>query len=269
MLSYFQNKVAIVTGGSEGIGKSLVEALLAMGVKVATCARNHDKLYDLQVQYPGKPLFTMVADVSSEADCKQFIQNTVKTFGGIDILINNAGISMKALFADTTLETLRSVMDINFWGSVYCTKYALPHIIEKKGDVVSISSVAGYRGLPGRSGYSASKFALNGWMESLRGELLETGVNIMWIAPGFTASNIRFDALNPKALQSGSSTMDEDKLMSSDACAKYILKAVSKRRRTLILTFTGWRTVFVNRLFPNLADKLIRKFYFKNGEMVK
>jgi len=269
MSTYFQNKVAVITGGSEGIGKSLVEALLAMDVKVATCARNQDKLYDLMLQNAGKPLHTMVADVSKEADCRQFIDSTVKTFGGIDIIINNAGISMKALVKDTTLDTLRSVMDINFWGTVYCTKYALPHIIERSGDIVGVSSIAGYRGLPGRSGYSASKFAMNGWLEALRTELLGSGVNVMWVAPGFTSSNIRIDALNPKAKQNGYSTMNEEKLMSSDKCAAFILKAIRRRRRTLILTMTGWRTVFVNRLLPNIADRLIRKFYFKNGELVK
>ncbi|MEO7313346.1 MAG: SDR family oxidoreductase [Chitinophagaceae bacterium] len=269
MSTYFQNKVAIITGGSEGIGKSLVEALLAMDAKVATCARNQDKLYDLMMQNAGKPLYTMVADVSRESDCKQFIESTVKAFGGIDIIINNAGISMKALVKDTTLDVLRSVMEINFWGMVYCTKYALPYILDRKGTIVGVSSIAGYRGLPGRSGYSASKFAMNGWLESLRAELLESGVNVMWVAPGFTSSNIRFDALNPKAKQNGYSTMNEEKLMSSDKCASFILRAIKNRRRTLILTMTGWRTVFVNRLLPNIADLLIRKFYFKNGELVK
>lgn len=269
MQRYFQDKVAVVTGGSEGIGKALVDSLLAMGVKVATCARNQDRLYELQVQNSGKPLHTMVADVSKESDCQLFIESTIKTFGNIDILINNAGISMKALVYDTALDTLRSVMETNFWGTVYCTKYALPYITERKGDVVGVSSIAGYRGLPGRSGYSASKFAMNGWLESLRTELLETGVNVIWVAPGFTSSNIRIDALNPKATRNGMSSMDEHKMMTSEECAQHILKAVGKRKRTLILTPTGWRTVFVNKIFPRIADRLIRKFYFKNGELVK
>jgi len=269
MSTYFQDKIAVVTGGSEGIGKSLVEALLSMGAKVATCARNQDKLYDLQLQYSGRPLHTIVADVSNENDCRMFIESTIKTFGGIDILINNAGISMRALVRETTIETLRSVMEINFWGMVYCTKYAMANIIERKGDIIGVSSIAGYRGLPGRSGYSASKFAMNGWLESLRIELYLTGVNVMWVAPGFTTSNIRVEALNPEALKSGMSSMDEEKLMSSEECAGHILKAVEKRKRTLILTPTGRRTVLMNKLFPNLADKLIRKFYYKDDSLVK
>lgn len=269
MSTYFQNKIVVVTGGSEGIGKSLVELLLLMGAKVATCARDQDKLYDLQIKNSDKPLHTVVADVSKEADCKHVIESTVKVFGGIDILINNAGISMKALVKDVALDTLRNIMEINFWGTVYCTKYSLPYILEKKGDLVGVSSIAGYRGLPGRSGYSASKFAVNGWLEALRTELLNSGVNVMWVAPGFTSSNIRKEALNSTAERVGSSSMNEDKLMSSTECAQHILNAIAKRKRTLVLTSTGRKTVFINKLFPSIADKLIRRFYFKKNELIK
>ena len=193
----------------------------------------------------------------------------IEKFGGIDILINNAGISMRALFKDTDLSTLRSVMDINFWGTVYCTKYAMNSIIERKGSIVGVSSIAGYRGLPGRSGYSASKYAVNGWLEALRTELLETGVNVMWVCPGFTTSNIRNVALNKEAKPQGESPMDENEMMSAEECAKHILHAIEKRKRTLVLTFNGKRTVFINKFFPGLADKLVRKFFFKNGELVK
>jgi short-subunit dehydrogenase len=265
----FTNKVVVVTGGGEGIGKALTEALLKMGAKVATCGRNNQKLENLSKANTGLPLFTMVADVSKEEDCKKFIGSATEKFGGIDILINNAGISMRALFKDTDLSTLRSVMDINFWGTVYCTKYAMNSIIERKGSIVGVSSIAGYRGLPGRSGYSASKYAVNGWLEALRTELLETGVNVMWVCPGFTTSNIRNVALNKEAKPQGESPMDENKMMSAEECAKHILHAIEKRKRTLILTFNGKRTVFLNKFFPNLADKFVRKFFFKNGELVK
>ena len=160
-------------------------------------------------------------------------------------------------------------MDINFWGTVYCTKYALNSIIERKGTIVGVSSIAGYRGLPGRSGYSASKYALNGWLEALRTELLETGVNVMWVCPGFTASNIRNAALNKEAKPQGESPLDEGKLMSAAECARHILHAIEKRKRTLVLTFNGKQTVFINKFFPRLADKLVRNFFFKNGELIK
>ena len=203
MSDFFKNKVIAITGGSEGIGKALVDALIPLGAKIATCGRNQDKLYSLQVQYSNQLLHTMVADVSRYDDCKNFIQSTIETFGGIDILINNAGISMRALLKDAEVDVIKKVMDVNFFGTVYCTKLALDTIIERKGTIVGVSSIAGYRGLPGRSGYSASKFAVNGWLESIRTELLDTGVNVMWVCPGFTRSNIRNAALNSKGYAQG------------------------------------------------------------------
>ncbi len=265
----FADKIIVITGGSDGIGKALVEAFLAKGAAVATCGRNEEKLGKLAKDNIGKALFTMITDVSKEEDCKNFINAVIEKYGGVDVLINNAGISMRALFKDTSLQTLRNVMDINFWGTVCCSKYALSSILERKGSIVGLSSVAGYRGLPGRSGYSASKFAVNGWMEALRTELLDTGVNVMWVCPGFTASNIRNAALNKDVKAQGESPLDENKLMSAEECARHIINAVEKRKRTLVLTFNGKETVYLNRFFPSLADKLVRKFFYKNGELVK
>lgn len=269
MSSYFNDKVVVVTGGTDGIGKALVEELLQLGAKVATCGRDHDKLYRLQSTHPSSPLHTMVADVSSENDCRRFIETTVKFFGGVDILINNAGISMRALMKDVSTEVLRKVIDINFFGAVYCTRYALHSIIERKGTIVGVSSIAGYRGLPGRSGYSASKHALQGWLEAIKTELIYDGVHVMWVCPGFTTSNIRNAALNKNAESHGKSPMDENKMMTAEECAGHILNAIRKKKRTLVLTFTGKRTIFMNKFFPKLADKLAYKFFFKKGELIK
>ena len=268
-MDQMQDKVVVITGGSDGIGKALVELYLNKGAKVATCARNYQKLYQLQSANTGKPLFIHATDVSKEIDCKGFIEAVIKEFGTIDILINNAGVSMRALVQDVDFETIRRVMDINFWGTVYCTKFALDPIIKNKGTIVGVSSIAGYRGLPGRSGYSASKYAVNGWLEALRTELLESGTNVMWVCPGFTSSNIRNAALNSKGESQGESPMDEGAMMSSEECAGHIANAIEKRKRTLVLTFTGKRAVFMNKFFPALADKLVRKFFFKNNELVK
>lgn len=266
---FFKNKVVVITGGSDGIGKALADALISLGAKVATCGRNQEKLYDLQLLHSGKPLHTMVADVSNYNDCRNFIQSTIQVYGGIDILINNAGISMRALLKDLEVDVIKKVMDVNFSGTLYCTKLALDSIINRKGTIVGVSSIAGYRGLPGRSGYSASKFAMNGFMEAIRTELLDSGVNVMWVCPGFTASNIRNAALNNKGRSQGESPMDEGKMMSSEKCAMLILKAIEKRKRTLVLTFTGKRTVFMNKFFPSLADRLVKKFFIKKGELVR
>lgn len=269
MSTYFKDKVVVVTGGTDGIGKALVDALLKMEAKVATCGRNHDKLYQLQSEYPSAHLHTMVADVSNENDCRRFIETTIKFFGGVDILINNAGISMRALLKDVSTEAIRKVMDINFFGAVYCTKYALDSIIQRKGTIVGVSSIAGYRGLPGRSGYSASKYALQGFLEAIKTELLHDGVHVMWVCPGFTTSNIRNAALNKDAASHGETPMDESKMMSAEECADHILRAVRKKKRTLVLTFTGKQTIFLNKFFPGLADKLTYKFFFKNGQLAK
>ncbi|MEO6550119.1 MAG: SDR family oxidoreductase [Ferruginibacter sp.] len=269
MSNFFKNKVVAITGGSEGIGKALVDALIPLGAKIATCGRNQDKLYNLQVQYSNHMLHAIVADVSRYDDCRYFINSTIETYGGIDILINNAGISMRALLKDADVDVIKKVMDINFFGTVYCTKLALNSIIERKGTIVGVSSVAGYRGLPGRSGYSASKFAINGWLEAVRTEMLGTGVNVMWVCPGFTRSNIRNAALNSKGYAQGESPLNERDLMSSQDCARHILRAIEKKKRTLVLSFSGIQTVLMNRFFPSLTDRLVKKFFYKDGELIK
>ncbi|HLF46400.1 MAG TPA: SDR family oxidoreductase [Chitinophagaceae bacterium] len=269
MSTFYKNKIVVVTGGSDGIGKEMVKMLIQAGAKVSTCGRNSDKLYQLQTEYPSAPLHTMIADVSNENDCRRLMEMTVKMFGGIDILINNAGISMRAEIKDATVELIKKVMDINFFGVVYCTKFALPHILERKGIIVGISSIAGYRGLPGRSGYSASKFAMQGWLEAIKVELKDSGVHVMWICPGFTTSNIRNSALTEDGKEQGSSPMNEGTMMSTAACSKKILAAVENRKRTVIMTFTGLKAVFMNKFFPKLTDKFIHKFYYKEGKLIK
>lgn len=269
MSVYFKDKVVVVTGGTDGIGKALVEDLIGRGAKIATCSRNHDKLYQLHSENASAHLHTMVCDVSNENDCRRFIESTLKAFGYIDILINNAGISMRALLKDVDSEVIKKVMEINFFGMVYCTKYALASILERKGTIVGVSSIAGYRGLPGRSGYSASKFAMRGWLEAIRTELMNDGVHVMWVCPGFTTSNIRNAALNKEGKQQGESPMDEGSMMTAEECAKRILRAIEKKRRTLVMTFEGKQTVFLNKFFPKMADKLVKNFFFKDGKLVK
>ncbi|MEO7444139.1 MAG: SDR family oxidoreductase [Ferruginibacter sp.] len=269
MEKFFSNKVVAITGGSDGIGKALVEMLLPMGAKIATCGRNQDKLYDLQLKYTGLPLHTVVADVSRYNECQLFINSTIKQFGHIDVLINNAGVSMRGMLKDTDVEVFRRLMDINYFGSVYCTKLALPSLLETKGTIAAISSIAGYRGLPGRSGYSASKFALNGWLEAIRTELIDDDVNVVCISPGFTRSNIRNAALNKNGEAQGESPINEEELMTAEACAGHILNAIAKKKRNVVLSFQGKQTIFMNKFFPSWADKLVKKFFIKSGELIK
>ncbi len=268
-MSNFTDKIVVITGGSDGIGKALVAQFLALGAKVATCGRNENKLSLLATEFPSPNLYTAQVDVSKQEQSEAFIKQVVDNWGRIDILINNAGISMRALVSEVSVQTLQNVMDINFWGTVYCTKAALPSIQQNKGVIVGVSSIAGYRGLPGRSGYSASKFALNGWLEALKTELYASGTHVMWVCPGFTTSNIRNAALDKNANAQGESPMDEGSMMSSEECATHIIHAIEKRKRSLVLTFTGKRTVFMNKYFPAWADKLVHQFFFKEGKLVK
>lgn len=263
-MSSLANKVVAVTGGSSGIGKALVEDALARGAKVAVCARNLEKLQSMFS--PSDNLLPVKADVSAENDCKAFIGAAVSRFGGVDVLINNAGISMRALFNEADLSVIRELMDVNFWGSVYCTKYALPYILKSKGVVASVSSIAGYRGLPARTGYSASKFALQGFMESLRTELLYTGTHVMWVSPGFTASNIRNVARSKDGSAQAETPLNESKLMSAEECARIILNGIEKRKRTIVMTSQGKLAVWLNKLLPSVADKLVYSHFAKEPD---
>lgn len=267
MEGFYNGKVVLITGGTDGIGKEALRMLLEEGARVVTCGRNSDKVYGIQKEFSQYPLLAMVTDVSNENDCRRLIEAALKTFGKIDILINNAGISIRALFKETNIDTIKKVMDVNFFGSIYCTKYALPAIIESKGIIAGISSIAGYRGFPGRSIYSASKFALQGWLEGLKIEMQEEGVHVLWISPGSIATNIRYNALSKDGTPLGESQADEANLMTATECARQILKAIKNRKRSLVLTFEAKQAILVNRLFPALADKIIRKKFFKNGKL--
>jgi short-subunit dehydrogenase len=259
----FRDKVVAITGASSGIGKALAEVFLSSGAKVAVCARTISRLEDAFKGVSGSGLLCLQADVSREDDCKSFIEGIVAKWGRVDVLINNAGISMRALFDEADLTVIRELMDINFWGTVYCTKYALPSIKENKGIVVGVSSIAGYRGLPARTGYSASKFAMHGFLEALRTELLRTGTHVMWVCPGFTASNIRNVARSADGTSQGETPLAEDKLMTAEECAHIIKEAMASRKRTVVMTRQGKLTVWINRLFAGLADKLVYKHFLK------
>ena len=262
----FKNKVVIITGASSGIGKSCAEEFAKRGANLVLAARQYVTLCEftaeLEKNYGIKALAVQV-DVSKETDCEHMVKQALLTFGKIDILVNNAGISMRALFNEADLSVLKSLMDVNFWGTVYCTKYALPEILKTKGTVIGVSSIAGYRGLPGRTGYSASKFAMNGFMESLRTELLHSGVHIMVACPGFTTSNIRVASLAKDGTSQGESSMDEGKMMSSEEVAVRIVDGIAARKRTLVMTGQGKLTVWLNKLLPALADKLVFNHFTK------
>lgn len=264
-----KDKVIIITGASSGIGKALAFELARRGANLVLGARQYVTLCEitqsLQQQFNIKAV-AVQCDVTKEEDCELLIKQTMLTFGRIDVLINNAGISMRALFKDADVKVLRSLMDVNFWGTVYCTKYAMPEILKSKGSIVGVSSIAGYKGLPGRTGYSASKFAMNGFLDALRVENLKTGVHVMTACPGFTASNIRNTALNKNGVAQGESTLEEEKMMSAEEVAKVIADGIEKRARTLIMTSQGKMTVTLSKLLPGLLDKLVYNVFSKEKD---
>lgn len=254
-----KDKVVIITGGSSGIGKALAFEFGLKGSRILITGRNVGELNNTvsELRAAGIQVNGFQADVSKEMDNEKMAEQAIRFYGTIDVLINNAGISMRALFEDVDLEVVKKVMDINFYGVLYATKYCLPEIKKNKGSIVGISSIAGFRGLPGRTGYSASKFALNGFLEVLRTELLKTGVHVLTACPGFTASNIRKRSLTKDGTSQGESPRDEEKMMTAEVCAGHIYRATVDRKRTLILTAQGKLVVFLNKWFPGLADRIV------------
>jgi dehydrogenase/reductase SDR family protein 7B len=263
-----KDKVVVITGGSSGIGKALAETFGKNGSKILITGRNKGELDKTvnELKEKGIQIQGFVADASLDEDNKKMADEATRRFGKIDILINNAGITMRALFEHLDLSVVKRVMDINFYGALFATKACLPEIIKNKGSVIGISSIAGFRGLPGRIGYSASKFALNGFLEVLRTEMLHRGVHVLTACPGFTASNTRKRALDKDGNAQGESPRDESKMMTAEECAAHIYKATIKRKNFLILTAQGKLAVWMNKLFPSLTDKLVYKTMAKEPD---
>jgi len=252
-----KDKVVIITGASSGIGLAAAREFALHGAKVVLAARNLDKLQEIEKELSKTTsVLAVKTDVTSEADCKNLIDQTILKFGTIDCLINNAGISMRALFRDLDLAVIRELMNVNFWGTVFCTKYALPWLLKSKGSLAGVISIAGFKGLPARSGYSASKFAIAGFLETIRVEHLKDNLHVMIFAPGFTASGIRERALVADGSRQGETPREENKMMSAQECAKHLVRGVVKRKRQVILTPVGKTLVILNKFFPALVDRL-------------
>lgn len=262
-----KDKVVIITGGSSGIGKALAEVFGRKGSKVLITGRNGGDLDAAvtELRNQGIDAHGFTSDVSREEVNQKMAAEALRLFGRIDILINNAGITMRALFEDVDMDVIRKVMDINFYGVLYATKYCLPEIIRNKGSVIGISSIAGYRGLPARTGYSSSKFALNGFLEVLRTEMLKRDVHVMTACPGFTTTNIRKRSLTKDGSLQGDSPRDETKMMTAEECAVHIYNATIKRKKILVLTAQGKLTVFLNKWLPGLTDKLVYNVFAREA----
>ncbi len=255
----FKDKVAVITGASSGIGQAIAIEFAKQGTHVVITARNKERLAATEKACNKHNIQTLVVetDVSQQEACYNLIEQAYETFGKIDFLVNNAGISMRANFAEMDLSVIEQVMGVNFWGSVYCTRYAMPYLLESHGWVIGISSVAGYRGLPGRTGYSASKYAMNGFLEALRTENLNTGLKVLTLCPGFTASNIRNTALTASGKTQSETPREESSMMQPEEVAQYMMKAIQKNKKQLVLTRQGKLTVLLNRFFNGLMDRIV------------
>jgi dehydrogenase/reductase SDR family member 7B len=255
------DRVCLITGASSGIGEALALEAARRGFRLALAARNVEKLESVAeaCRNYGTAVLTLGCDVASESDCREFVRKSIEAYGRLDVLINNAGISMRAILADLHLDVIRKVMDTNFWGTVYCTHAALPYLLQTGGSVVGISSTAGFKGLPGRTGYSASKFAMHGFLESLRCENLKTGLHVLIACPGFTASNIRNVALSADGRAQGETPRDEAKMMQPDEVATIVFQALAKRKPYAVMTLQGKFVVWLNKWFPIFTDKLVYK----------
>ncbi len=254
----FKNKVVIVTGASSGIGEALAREFAALGARVVLGARSTQKLEIIanEIRSQGGEATYCGVDGTQPEECKELIDTAVREFGGVDVLICNAGLSMRAIFDDVDLSVLHRLMDVNFWGTVNCCKYALPYLQASKGSIVGVSSVAGLHGLPARTGYSASKYAMTGFLETLRIENLKKGLHVMIACPGFTASNVRFSALTANGSQQGETPRDESKMMTAEQVAKIIARGIRRRKRLCLMEIEGRATHFVKKFAPAFLDRM-------------
>jgi len=248
----------LITGASQGIGRSLAALLAARGGRVLAVARSHDLLHDLaqQVQSQGGTVQLVRGDITSPEDRRKMVEAATQHFGGLDILVNNAGIGATGHFADVSSERLRKIMEVNFFGLTEMTRVFLPLL--KAGNrpaIVNISSIAGKRGIPARSEYSASKFAVQGFSEALRAELAKDGVDVIVVCPGLTQTNFSQNMLEQKALLK----YDHLRGMTADQVALATLRAIERGKHEVCLSFKGKLLVLVCRFFPRLADRIARR----------
>lgn len=261
-MAAFQENVIIITGASAGIGRALALQLAEHGAWLSLAARDAQRLRHLAeaCRERGARALVVPTDVSDETQCKSLIDKTVAEYGRIDTLINNAGITMFSHFEDVKeIAHIRRIMEVNFWGSVNTTFYALPHLKTSRGRLVGISSLTGKNGVPTRSAYAASKHAMAGFFDSLRIELQEYGITVSMMYPGFVATEVRQRAIKGDGSPLQDSYLDEASLMSADACAEQIVDAIAKRKRELVMTTKGKLGLWAKLIAPGFVDKMAKK----------
>ena len=261
-MSIFFHKVIIITGASEGIGRSLALALSPQNPRLVLAARTESRLQEIASECEQRGAITCVVptDVTDSQACQKLIQQAVEKFGGLDVLVNNAGMSMWAKFEDVSdLSVFDQLMKINYLGAVYCTRFALPYLKQSKGRVVALASVAGLTGVPTRTGYSASKHAMIGFFESLRIELAAMGVTVTIVAPDYVQSEIHRRSFGTHGQPVGEDPVNHKTFLTAEACAAMIVKAMEKRQRLLMTSWRGYLGRLVRPMVPRVIDEIAKK----------
>lgn len=258
--SSFRDRVVLITGAAGGIGSALARRFGAAGWRLALLDIDSDRLQAVHEQLTAENFdaLPMVCDLTDFQACSRAVEAIVRHFGRIDVLINNAGITHRSAFADTQPAVFRRVMEVNFFGALHCTKAALPHLAQSRGTIVVISSIAGFSPLYGRSGYAASKYALHGLFESLRTELAGTGVHILLVCPGFTATDIEKRALDADGSFTTHPRSTTGRIARPEEVAAAVYRATLRRRRLLVLSTVGKLAYWISRLAPALYERIMR-----------
>jgi short-subunit dehydrogenase len=264
-------KVIVITGASDGIGAEMARQWAARDqhdVALALAARSIDKLEAVarDCRASGAQVLVQRCDVGVQADCTALVDAAMKAFGRIDTLVNNAGMSAHANFEDVTdLAWYETLMRINHWGSVWCTHAALPHLKASRGRIVAVASLAGLVGVPGRTAYSGTKFAMTGFFESLRVELLNSGVSVTIAYPGVVATEIRYRGFNADGQPAGKSGLDERGAMSVEECARLIVEGTESRKRDIVMSAKGKLGRWIKLIAPAMVDRMALKALKQHG----
>ena len=257
----FRDKLVVITGAAGGMGVAFARRFAHAGAQLALLDVNAESVAAVarQLTSTGTRCLGVACDVSNEDDCRKAITTVIEHYGGIDVLMNNAGITQRSLLADTDTRVYRKVMDVNFFGSLYCTKAALASLVERRGMIIVTSSIAGIAPLYERSGYAASKHALHGLFASLRAELSGSGVDVMLVCPGFTATGIGAAALDGSGRPAQHAQSTVGKMATPESVADAVFAAATRGKRLLVLTTVGKTTALLNKLFPALYERVMTR----------
>lgn len=255
----YKDKVALVTGAAGGLGRALCQDLARQGARVAAMDLDVEGLEELarDLERAGTECLSLPGDITDQAYCEEAVQTTKERLGGLDLLINNAGLTQRSAFVDTAPDVFRRVMEVNFFGSLYCARAALPALLQSRGQIVVVSSIAGFAPLYGRSGYAASKHALHGLFESLRSELHNTGVSLLMACPGFIDTPFAQNALDGDGSVTSHPRSTVGKQITAEEVSKAILRAASRGQTLLVLTPVGHLTRLLTRVSPSLYQRLM------------